>query len=72
MRFTTYTIEATSKMAQAAADEINSNLMGSGFSACFENEPEFKAAIENKINEALSTCDTYIKDNLKIVIIEND
>ncbi len=72
MKYTTYTITATSKMAQAAADKINSTLMASGFSIYFENEPEFKNAIEDKINEELSACDIYIKDNLKIVITEND
>jgi DNA-directed RNA polymerase sigma subunit (sigma70/sigma32) len=72
MKVNTYRIEATSKMAQAAADKINSNLMSSGFSTCFDNEPEFKSAIEVKIKEELSACDNYIKANLKLVIIEND
>jgi hypothetical protein len=72
MIHTTYTITATSKMAQAAADEINATLMASGFSTYFVNEPEFKNAIEGKINEELLSYDRYIKDNLKIVITENE
>ena len=72
MIYTTYTITASSELAQAAADNINETLMGSGFSSYLENEPGFKSAIESKIQEEFAGCDVYIREHLMIQIDSGD